>query len=196
MKQFPFLLFALLGCVSKPAETGIAATDSLAVAPDTVSTPVQSGPVATPVVDDNLPESLKNQPMAVYHGYYRLNSSSPAEQARMRIMFEGNRTFSYYIDYGVADFCSAEASGSFTLDEKNIGSDLAAAPADENRSSGLNGQLTFTFGDGMIQVSDGIHTFGVGVCNLSGEFFKCDGPCPEIKSEDYGIEETEGDSVR
>ena len=114
----------------------------------------------------------------------------------MSITFEGNRTFSYYIDYGVADFCSGEANGRFILDDNNTGSDPAEAPVDENRSSGLNGQLTFTFGDRMIRVSDGIHAFGVGVCNLSGEFFKCDGPCPEIKSEDYGDGEMESDSVR
>jgi hypothetical protein len=195
MKSYQLLLFALAACVSPRTETENT-TDSLTQVSDTVAVAsAVSGQTtvttATPglTVDASLPDSLKGHRLAVYHGEYRLQSSSSAEQARMTIRFEGNNRFSYSINYTVADFCNDDANGSFTVDESNTGQD-------SSQSEDKNKVITFTLGQGTIAVSDRVNEFGVGTCNMSGDFFRCDGPCPEIKSEDYGIEEAEGDTTR
>ncbi|HWA33949.1 MAG TPA: hypothetical protein VG737_07465 [Cyclobacteriaceae bacterium] len=186
MKPALFLLLFLAACATRPAETE-STTDSLAMATDTVV-----AVTANAAVDMALPES----PLAKYHGEYRLQSSSSAEQARMTIRFEGDNKFSYSINYNVADFCSDDASGTFTVDAGNTGVDPISKGDDDGTG---RGRITFKLGDKMITVTDGINEFGVGKCNLSGEFIQCDGPCPAITSEDYGIEEgdeAEGDSVQ
>jgi hypothetical protein len=190
MKLYPILFLALIACVSRPTETETT-TDSLTQVSDTVAV---SEAVVTAAAETPLPDSIKNHPLAGYHGEYRLQSSSSAEQARMTIRFEGNNRFTYSINYNVADFCSDDASGSFVVDENRIGKDPANAANADQRAPG-SGYIAFTLGNGMINVVDGINEFGVGKCNLSGDFYKCDGPCPAIKSEDYGIEDAEGDTV-
>ncbi len=184
-------MLVLSACVSRSTETETT-SDSLTQVTDTVATTISEPVAATtsgPAIDNSLPDSLRNHPLAPYHGEYRLQSSSSAEQARMTIRFEGNNTFSYSIQYNVADFCSDDTNGRFTVDESNTGKDTSQSDNEDKA-------ITFTLAPGRITVSDGVNEFGVGSCNVSGEFFRCDGPCPDIKSEDYGIEDSEGDSAR
>lgn len=184
------LALLLISCVSHTAET-TSEEDSVTVIDEPEKTGSVSGATDAPTeyasatLSADVPDSLKDNPLAIYHAEYMLASSSAAEQARMQVRFVGNNTFDFHIDYQVADFCDNSASGSFTI-EGNTGN--YAFGGDER-------VLTFSFADGNINVSDPNGQLGVGTCSFSGDFRRCDGKCPEISWNGFGDEGVEGDSV-
>ncbi len=187
------LVFALLliSCVNHTTETTSEEDSITVVAESEIAESVVDTKISPPTdyvsatLSADVPDSLKGNPLAIYHAEYMLASSSAAEQARMQVRFVGNSTFDFQIDYQVADFCDNSASGSFIIDG-NTGT--YAFGGDERA-------LTFTLADGNINVSDPNGQLGVGTCSFSGDFRRCDGNCPEISWNGFGDEEVEGDSV-
>jgi hypothetical protein len=167
------ILFACVCCGTKSTE--IATTDSLGV--DT------SHLLLTPEVNAS---GTTLSDSTGYAGGYRLSSSSSAEQARLSLTFVGNKTFQFSLNFQVADFCSDDVSGSFTIDENNT----ASYKLSDERT------LNFTFNGSTVELSDPNGQFGVGVCLLSGTFIHCDGECEPISWEDFGEEEVAEDSVQ
>lgn len=164
---FAFLCLTIFGCGIRSTETN-STTDSLAT--DTVALVADS---ATITEELNDPDGV-----ADYAGNYRLASSSAAEQARLSITFKGDKSFEFSLDFGVADFCSEQHSGSFILDDSNTGT----YPVDEVR------KFIFKPEAGTFAITDDGGQFGVGSCNVSGTFMQCDGECEPISWEGMGEE--------
>jgi hypothetical protein len=171
-------------CSTKPTDE--TASDSTAIATDTTNLatgeePDDDGRLLSHTMDDG---PMDDDALRVYHSEYKLESESAAEQARVSLRFLGNRTFDYSIDYQVADFCSAQEGGTFTLDEDYTASDTT----DAGRA------IRFTLLDGKINIYDETQ-LGVGVCGFAADYTSCNGECEPISWDSYGDYYEEGEEA-